>query len=332
MIIDMDLPTLPVTSKKILLVENDPLVRQTLAQQLEIEGYLVYQAVDGLAALEVLENHQPELILSEIEMPGMDGVAFYRALRRRPGWVTIPFIFLSPKDNPSTARAGRELGVEDYLYKPVEPAELTRVVSTRLLRSAELRVAHINQAYLETVDVLANTIETRDPYTLGHVSRVTGLARSLAEALNWPQENLRALEFGARLHDIGKIIIPDTILRKPGPLSPDELELIKQHPVAGARILRSITHLQSSVAYVLYHHERWDGSGYPYGLKGHSIPLEGRLMAIVDVYDALITERSYHPARSPQEVVQFLHEHSGTHFDPDLTAIFIEMVGTRSYG
>jgi putative two-component system response regulator len=185
-------------------------------------------------------------------------------------------------------------------------------------------MAHINQAYLETVNVLANSIEGRDPYTQLHVDRVAMYARWLAEALCWPEAHLRSLEFGARLHDIGKIIVPDHILKKPGALTNEEWALMKQHPIAGAKILHNISHLRPVTAYVLYHHERWDGSGYPQGLKGREIPIEGRLLAIVDVYDALTTIRPYHPARPQHEVQKFLQLRSGTLFDPDLVEIFLK--------
>jgi putative two-component system response regulator len=135
---------------------------------------------------------------------------------------------------------------------------------------------------------------------------------------------MRMLEFGARLHDIGKIIVPDQILNKPAKLTPEEWEIMRSHTVAGANILREIKHLQGAVPYALYHHERWDGGGYPHGLQARDIPLEGRLLAIVDVYDALTSERPYRPAMSKEQGVSFLEENSGSQFDPDLTPIFID--------
>jgi len=218
------------------------------------------------------------------------------------------------------------MGVEDYLVKPVDPLQLAKIVNARLLRSAELQVALIDQAYLETINVLANTIEGRDPYTHGHVQRVSNYAQLLALKLDWPRENLRMLAFGARLHDIGKITVPDEILKKPGNLNPEEWRLMKEHPTAGEKILRNITHLQPAIPYVLYHHERWDGSGYPHNLKGRDIPIEGRLLAIADVYDALSTNRPYHPARATSDVIQYMEVRAGKHFDPDLVPIFVEVL------
>jgi response regulator RpfG family c-di-GMP phosphodiesterase len=246
--------------------------------------------------------------------------------------MAIPFIFLTYDNTPETIQSGREMGAEDLLIKPVEHNELVKIVHARLLRAAEVKIANMDQAYLETVKVLANTIEGRDPYTHGHVERVSTYAGWLAQELCWPQENLRVLEFGARLHDIGKIIVPDHILKKPESLTPGEWKLMKQHPEAGAKILDNINHLKAAIPYVLYHHERWDGSGYPHGLKGREIPLEGRLLAIVDVYDALTTSRPYHPSRPRLEVARFLKLRAGTHFDPDLVEIFVQVLEKRANG
>jgi putative two-component system response regulator len=319
-------PTIPLSNKRILVVDDNTQVRQLIARILEIEGYLILQASDGSVALEVLQRTTPDLILSDIEMPNLNGFDFYREVRKDRRWFTIPFIFLAAHDSPETLQVGRELGVDEYLTKPIDEHTLTKMVNTYLLRASALQIALLDQAYLETVTVLANTIEGRDLNTSQHVQRVTDLCRRLAKSLQWPEEQLRILEFGARLHDIGKIVIPDHILNKPGPLSDEEWEIMKSHTTSGAKILREIKHLRGAVPYALYHHERWDGTGYPYALKGRDIPLEGRILALADVYDALTTVRPYHPARSKDEVRQFLQLHSGSHFDPDLVPIFLDLV------
>ena len=322
----MAYPTIPITGKRILVIEDNSPVRQMVAQALEIEGYVVQQAQDGGIALKYMQQLTPNLIISEFNMPKMNGLEFYQIVRKNPRWVAIPFIFLTSYSLPEEVQRGRELGVEDYLTKPIDPSNLVKIVNARLLRNAQVQVALIDEAYLETVNVLANTIESRDPYTHGHVERVATYAQWLAEALDWPEENLRLLRFGARLHDIGKIIVPDHILKKPGKLSPEEWAVMVQHPVAGAKIIRSIRHLQAAEPYVLYHHERWDGTGYPEGLQGRNIPVEGRMLAIVDVFDALTTPRPYHPARLHAEVFEYLQQHAGSHFDPDLMPIFVQAV------
>jgi putative two-component system response regulator len=256
----------------------------------------------------------------------MDGIHFFKEVRKNPQWTAIPFVFLTANDAPEEIQKGKELGVEEYLTKPIDNRDLLGIINARLLRAAEVHIAHIGQAYLETVNVLANTIEGRDPYTHGHVERVAKYARWLAEELRWPEKHLRHLEFGARLHDIGKIIIPDHILKKKGPLDPSEWRLMRQHTVAGARILRGIQLLRDTIPYVLYHHEKWDGSGYPEGLRGREIPMEGRVLAIVDVFDALTTTRPYRPARPVMEVVQYLRLKAGSHLDPELVPLFIQII------
>jgi putative two-component system response regulator len=317
-------------SKNILLVEDDHQTRQDIARVLQIENYTIVQANDGNEALKLLERFKPDLILSDITMPNMDGLEFYKKIRENRSWVTIPFIFLAGPKSLDKIRTGQELGVEDFMLKPIEPGDLVRSLHGKLLRAAELEVAHIGQAYLETVTVMANAVEGRDFYTRGHVDRVTTYALNLAKELHWPPDHIRILELGARLHDIGKVRVPDHILNKPGPLNDEEWTVMKKHPSIGARILRGITHLQPAMPYILYHHERWDGTGYPEGLKGREIPIEARLLAIVDVYDAITTRRPYHPAKSNQEVIELLKSESGKHFDPDLVPIFINMIAGMS--
>lgn len=331
----LDIPTIPIISKRILVVETEEAVRSSIAKALEIEGYLVQPASNATRAVWLLEQFHPDLIISDIHMPGPDThepngkINFYSMVRSHPAWTAIPFIFIIHRSSAEESQQARELGVEDFVPKPIDIDGLVRIVHARLLRSAELQVALIDQAYLETIEVLANTVEGRDPYTHGHIGRVSMYAQWLAEALNWPKEQLRSLAFGARLHDIGKIVIPDQILKKPGELTGEEWEMMKQHPAAGGRILRDIKHLKDSLNYVLYHHERWDGSGYPFGLAGREIPIEGRLLAIADVYDALTTDRPYHPALPRSEVMKYLNDRSGTEFDPDLTPIFTHVLDVR---
>lgn len=322
----MQRPTIPVPSKKVLIVEDNKDVREGIAKYLQIENYMVLQAGDGVDALKLLDNFTPDIIVSDINMPRMDGIELYKSVRQKNQWITIPFLFLTADNSPQSIRLGRELGVEDYLTKPIRPKDLVNTISARLLRSAEVEVAHIGLAYLETVKVLANAIEGRDKYTRGHVDRVTQYALWTAEELRWSSSQIRTLEFGARLHDIGKVIVPDYILNKTTKLTDEEWMLMKEHPVAGVKILEGISHLQKTKPYILHHHERWDGSGYPDGLKGRDIPIEARLLAIADVYDAITSARPYHPARPYLEVLKFLELSAGTHFDPDLVPIFVKVI------
>ncbi len=318
-----------VNRKQILLVEDHYFVRDTIARMLEMEHFEVFIAENGFDALEILKKVRPDLILSDINMPAMDGITFYKTLRANPALAGIPFIFLTANDAPNDIQIGRELGVEDYLTKPVDSKDLMAIINARLLRVADMQIAHIGQAYLDTVTILANSIEGRDPYTFGHVERVTKYARWMGEALNWSSKRMRASEFGARLHDVGKIVVPDEVLKKPGPLSQQEWGLMQQHPAGGVKIIREIKILRETIPYVLCHHEKWDGSGYPNRLSGEEIPVEGRLLAIVDVFDALTTVRPYRKARPLDEVVMFLKKAAGTHFDPHLTGVFVEKLLPR---
>jgi len=324
-------PTIPVPSKKILIVEDDESIRDGIVQHLQIDNFFVVQAKNGVEALKSLEHFSPDLILSDINMPQKDGIELYQDIRKNPKWVTIPFLFLTSDNSPQSIRLGRELGVEDYLTKPINHRDLVNTINARLLRAAEVEVAHIDQAYLETVTVMANAIEGRDRYTRGHVDRVTKYALWMAQELSWPDHQIRTLEFGARLHDIGKIIVPDNILNKSGSLSDEEWELMRQHPTAGDKILKGISHLQDIRPYVLYHHERWDGNGYPDGLKQRDIPLEARFLTIIDVYDALRSERPYHPARPHKEVMKYIEVNAGKQFDPDLVEVFQEVMEKRRH-
>ena len=319
------------TSKRILLVEDDQQIRQEISQLLQIENFTIIQATDGVEALKNLDHSKPDLIISDIFLQNMDGIQFYKKIREKQSWITIPFIFLADRNALDQIRTVQELGVEDYLIKPIEADDLIRTIQGKLLRAAELEVAHIGQAYLETVTVLANAIEGRDLYTRGHVERVTTYALLLARELRWPPSHLRILELGARLHDIGKISVPDHILNKPGPLNDEEWAIMKKHPSIGARMLRGISHMRPAIPYILYHHERWDGTGYPEGLQEREIPIEARLLAIVDVFDAISSRRPYHSALSHHQVVDILKSESGKRLDPDLLKIFIHILEKFQY-
>lgn len=320
------MPSQPTLNRLILIVEDSAQIRSIIAQSLIIEGYDTEQAKNGLDGLEKLKERVPDLILSDINMPKMDGLEFFTTVRENPQWTAIPFVFLTSHSTPEDVQRGKELGVEDYLTKPIEPEDLVKIISARLYRSAAVEVAQVGQAYLDTVRVLANAIEGRDRYTRGHVERVTTYSLWIAKALGWPKQHLRTLEFGARLHDIGKIVIPGQVLNKPGRLTDEEWEMMKKHTIAGAKMLQGIQHLRGTLPYVLYHHERWDGTGYPKGLQQKEIPIQGRILALADVYDALTTTRPYHKSKTHDEVIQILKSETGKHFDPQLAPVFIEII------
>ena len=177
----------------------------------------------------------------------------------------------------------------------------------------------------ELLDLMVAAIEARDPYTSGHSKRVAKGSTIIARALGLRPHEVERVAVAALLHDVGKITTPESILNKPGKLTPKEIEIMRNHTTAGAHIIESVPHLRPAKAYVLSHHERWDGTGYPQGLMGEDIPREGRLMAIVDVYDALTSDRPYHKGITPREALNFLQLGSGNHFDPHMVNIFIDI-------
>lgn len=310
---------------RILLAEDDDMLRRMTRAILEINGYEVFAYPNGQAALEAFEQINPDLVVSDISMPILNGFQLLEAVRKLPSGSVVPFLFLSALSEHDDVYYAKRLGVDDYLFKPFQPEDLLVAVEARLERRRAAELFDSHQAHLQTITLLANVIEARDAYTRGHVERVQQSALELGNALGWPLEDRLILEFGALLHDVGKISIPEAVLNKPGPLTPEERHIMQQHTVAGARIIESVPHLRPAKPYVLYHHERWDGTGYPEGLAGTDIPRGGRLMAIVDVYDALTSDRPYHKGMPPEAALDFLQRESGRHFDPNMLPVFIEI-------
>ena len=175
------------------------------------------------------------------------------------------------------------------------------------------------------LSVLSRAIEARDEYTRGHSARVTSIADAIARRLGWDDERLDLLQLGGPLHDVGKLAIPDDVLRKPGRLDDDELAQIREHPRLGARILLRLAAFRGALPYVLYHHERWDGTGYPTGRAGEQIPLEARVLAVADAFDAMTSDRPYRPALSRDEALAEVERCSGTQFDPEIVRIFLDL-------
>jgi len=309
-------------SETILIVEDNDVLRQGLQELLETEGYAVLTAVHGLDALEQMKTRPPDLILSDIAMPEMDGYVFFDKVRSKPEWVSIPFIFLTARRGREDIFTGKKLGVEDYLVKPITRQELLTTVSSRLTRSQQLLLAQLEQAYEASLIMLANAIELRDHYTRGHVERVRNHALAIARQLGWTDGHLNHLSYGSILHDIGKIHIMESVLSKPGPLDELEWNEMKKHPVLGAEMVRNISYLQPAIDIIRYHHERWDGTGYPEGLAGEKIPMAARIVAVADSLDAMITSRAYRVALTPDQAYDEILRCSGNHFDPAVVRAF----------
>jgi putative nucleotidyltransferase with HDIG domain len=306
----------------LLVVEDNRVLRSALEEMLTLDGYAVLSAANGREALKQMETVRPDLILSDIAMPEMDGYSFFREVRSHPEWLAIPFLFLTARSDKEDILTGKDLGAEDYLIKPLNYQELVTAVRSRLSRSRQLRMARLKEAYEASLTVLANAIEVRDHYTRGHVERVTAYSLVLAKELGWKGKPLENLRFGAILHDIGKIHIRERILLKTGPLNDGEWVEMKQHPVVGAEMIRSIPYLAPATSAVRHHHEYWDGSGYPDGLKGEEIPMGARIITVADALDAMTTTRPYRAARSLEEAYEEILRCSGTYYDPKVVEAF----------
>src|SRR3990172_9831998 len=304
----------------VLVVEDDPAMLIALSDILEGAGYAVVPASDGRSALQAFEAEIPALILSDISMPVMDGIELFETIRKDPRGAAIPFIFVSAGRWGEDIFTGKSLGADDYITKPIKAHELVSAVQARIVRSHELMLIQLQAAYKQSLRVLANAIERA---TADHVERVNAYAQAVAHELGWDEARRDGLELGAILHDIGKAKVPEAVPLKPGALDAAEWTVMRTHPEDGKRMIAEIPYLAPAIPIVLYHHERWDGKGYPEGLSGEDIPEEARLLSIVDTFDAMTTDRPYRPAIPASSSFETLLEESGTHFDPTLIPAFL---------
>jgi putative two-component system response regulator len=310
------------TKETVLVVEDDTLMREALQEIIEDNGFRVIEAGHGQEALLIMSEVVPDLIVSDISMPLMDGLTFFHKVRERASWVSIPFIFLTARGERQQILLGKDMGAEEYLVKPVLPEELLRTIRARLARSRQLRLAQLQESYEASLTMLANAIEVRDQYTRGHVERVTSYAVTIAQGMNLDRQLIEAIRFGAILHDIGKIHVRESILRKRSPLTKEEWNELSRHPVTGAEMIKDIPYLVPAVPAVRYHHERWDGQGYPEGLSGVQIPLPARIVTVADSLDAMTTDRPYRKGLSPELAYQEIVDNAGTQYDPRVVSAF----------
>jgi putative two-component system response regulator len=310
------------SGETILVVEDNQVLREGIREILAVEGYHVLCASNGKEALQEMSTFNPDLILSDIAMPEMDGFEFLRIVRSRPEWVTIPFLILTARGEKDDVLIGKSLGAEDYLVKPLTRQELLTAVHARLSRAQEIKLAQLHKAYEDSLTALANAIDVRDPYTRGHVERVTAYAQVIAQQMGCRNELIEQIRFGSILHDIGKIVIQDEVLSKSTPLTSEEWQKMRQHPITGAEMIKDITYLAAAAPIIRHHHERWDGSGYPDGLKGEEIPLGARIVAVADSFDAMSIDRPYRNGRALEEAYEEILKCSGTHFDPQVVKAF----------
>ena len=309
---------------RLLLVDDEPTNLQVLRHVLQADYRLLF-ATDGARALQVAREQQPQLILLDIMMPGMDGYAVCRALKADPVTAAIPVIFVTALNDSQDETAGFDVGGVDYLTKPVSPPVVRARVRTHL---SLVRMEELRETRLQIVQRLGRAAEYKDNETGMHVIRMSHFSQLLALAAGcspaWAEDLLNA----APMHDVGKIGIPDAVLRKPGPLDADEWDTMRRHPEIGAEIIgehpSGVLQLAREIA--LAHHEKWDGSGYPRGLAGEAIPLSARIVAIADVFDALTTRRPYKEPWPVQEAMSHIAAQAGKHFDPALVALFAPLL------
>ncbi|MDL5601122.1 response regulator [Metapseudomonas otitidis] len=317
-------PTSPDPRQCLLLVDDEPTNLQVLRHILQ-DDYRLLFAKDGPKALELAGRERPALVLLDVMMPGMTGHEVCQQLKNDPATREIPVIFVTALADTEDEAKGFEVGAVDYITKPVSPAIVKARVRTHL---SLVRVDELKRTRLEIVQRLGLAAEYKDNETGLHVIRMSHYSRILARALGWSEADCDDLLNAAPMHDVGKIGIPDAVLRKPGKLDADEWAVMRQHVSIGAKIIGEHPSglLRMAQRIALTHHEKWDGSGYPNGLAGEDIPIEGRIVAIADVFDALTSERPYKQAWPVEEAVAFLREQSGQHFDPDLVELFIQQL------
>jgi len=308
----------------ILVVEDEPHIREVLSGLLGALGYRLLLAASAEQALEVLNVVSPDLVLTDVHLGAMSGIELCARLKADPRYELMPVVILTAVGDLEARVAGLAAGADDFFTKPVEFVELrTRLAA--LLR-VKMLLGQLERAEA-VITTLALTIEARDPYTLGHCDRLSRYAVALGEALGLDHEMIRALRLGGYLHDLGKIAVPDGILLKPGPLDPIEQERIRAHPGAGSDLVLGLRSMELVRPIMRHHHEKWDGSGYPDGLKGEAIPLGARIISVVDVFDALHTERPYKAALSRSDAVSLLiRETDAGYWDPKVVETFLEIL------
>jgi putative two-component system response regulator len=351
---------MPTDPFRILLAEDDAPSREFMRKLLAADGYEIVEACDGESAFDLLGRERVDLVVSDIMMPGGNGLDLCRRIRASEAHRLLPVILVTARNQERDRVEGLDAGADDFLGKPVNAAELKarirnfrRVVGlqnqvqrarldaealveerTEQLRNTieRLRVAQAEAAIaqLDVIQRLAAATEYKDADTGSHIQRIAESTHVLAEALGWFDES-RGLIVGqaSTMHDLGKIGIPDYILTKPGLLTPEEFELMKRHTILGWRLLRgsSTALLQAAATIARSHHEKWDGSGYPDGLAGEEIPREARIVAVADVFDALRSQRCYKPEFPLEQCYGMIRERAGSHFDPEVVEAFMDSRG-----
>ena len=312
---------------KILIVDDESSARAALETLLRREGYDVRDAADGRSALAACSEFKPDLILLDILMPGIDGFEVCRRIKETPETRLTPVVLITGLSDTEDRIRGITAGADDFLSKPIDINEL--LARTRSLLRLKQYTDELENAEVVLFS-LALSIEARDPYTRGHCERLAEMSVMLGKKLALPEDHITALRRAGIVHDIGKVVVPDAILLKPGPLTPGEIAVMRKHPVVGERICAPLKSLHFVLPIIRHHHEKRDGSGYPDGLSGEEIPLAARILQLADVYDALTTDRPYRTAVPSEVALAMMDEESRLGWwDHEFFAEFREMIRAR---
>jgi putative two-component system response regulator len=309
---------------KILLVDDESASRAALETLLRREGFEVHDASGGAAALAECVSFRPDLVLLDVLMPGMSGFEVCKRIKAAPETRLTPVVLITGLSATEDRIKGINAGADDFLSKPIDFNEL--LARTRSLIKLKNYTDELENAE-SVLFSLALSIEARDPYTRGHCDRLSEMSTSLGEKLGIPDEDVKALRRAGIVHDVGKVAVPDSILLKPGPLSPEEIEVMRKHPVIGQQICEPLKTFRLVLPIIRHHHERYDGSGYPDHLRGSEIPLTARILQLADVYDALTTDRPYRKADTSDVALAIMHEEAARGWwDRDLLEAFRTMI------
>ncbi len=329
-------------NKELVMMVDDDAVNRKLVTRLLQDHYEIVTATSGAEALKMLKNCKPAVILLDVFMPEETGISVIKKLKADPVLSDIPVIFLTGDESKDTEVQGFHEGAEDFLRKPMRKdvaiQRIQRIIELHYLKEnmqqeielqtkvAEERRKSVERMSLQMVQALANTIDAKDTYTNGHSTRVAKYSVMLAERLGYDGIQLVHLQYAALLHDIGKIGISDGIINKPSRLTDEEYEIIKTHPVIGASILKEITEIPDIAIGARWHHERYDGKGYPDRIAGEEIPEIARIIGVADAYDAMTSKRSYRGILPQEVVLSEIQKGRGTQFDPKVADIMMQLI------
>ena len=315
---------------KILIIDDDSVSAMAIEGLLASEPYDLFFEFNGPDGIEAADKLHPDLILLDVMMPQMDGFEVCKRIRLMPDIAEIPILLITSLDDDTSRITGLKSGADDFISKPYNRMELLARLQTILRLNRYRRIAEKQSelliAYDKTIEGWLSALDRRDKGTEDHTNRVTQMTLKFAQAAGFTDEELADIRRGTLLHDMGKLGIPDSILLKEDKLTEEEWQVMRLHPVYAYQWLSSIKFLLPALDIPYCHHEKWDGSGYPRGLQGAEIPLAARLFAVVDVWDALLSDRPYRKAWSGKDAIKYIEDQAGKHFDPQVVHEYLKMI------